>query len=159
ALVALACAPQAMAQQAAAAGDAGGASAEEVVVTGSRVITNGFAAPTPVTVISAQQMDLTAPNSLSDAVNPPPPFKGSFIAQASGFLSGAGSDGNYLNLRGLGITRDLVLLDGQRLVAGGENGSSAGGVDLNAFPQNLVARVDVTTGGGSAQYGSDALTG
>ena len=135
------------------------ASAEEVVVTGSRVITNGFAAPTPVTVVTAQQMQLTAPNSLMDAVNQLPQMKGSFLAQSSGFLSGAGTDGNYVNLRGLGIVRDLVLLDGQRVVAGGANGTSAGAVDLNAFPQNLVQRVDVVTGGASAQYGSDALTG
>ncbi len=136
-----------------------GGTADEVVVTGSRVITNGFSAPTPVTVVTMEQMQQTAPNSLSDAINQLPQFKSSFMAQSSGFLAGAGSGSSYLNLRGLGIVRNLTLLDGQRVVAGGENGTSAGAVDLNAFPQNLVKRVDVVTGGASAQYGSDALTG
>ncbi len=133
--------------------------AEEVVVTGSRVITNGFAQPTPVTVVTMEQMQATAPNSLMDAITQLPQFKSSFIAQSSGFLAGAGSGGAFLNLRGLGITRNLTLLDGQRVVNAGANGSSAGAVDINMMPQQLVRRVDVVTGGASAAYGTDALSG
>ena len=72
ALVALAYGSSAMAQTAAPA------AAEEVVVTGSRIITNGFAQPTPVTVLTMQQMQATAPNSLSDAINQLPQFRGMF---------------------------------------------------------------------------------
>ena len=151
ALLAVAYAPAALAQQEGAA--------EEVVVTGSRVITNGFAQPTPVTVVTQEQMQMTAPSSLSDAINQLPQFKSSFVAQSTGFGAGAGAGGSFLNLRGLGITRNLTLIDGQRIVNTGFNGSSAGAVDTNMLPQQLVKRVDVVTGGASAAYGSDALSG
>jgi len=84
AIVALAYASGAYAQ-AAAANDASPGSVEAVVVTGSRVITNGFAAPTPVTVVTAEQMRATAPNSISDAINQLPQFKASYTAAATGF--------------------------------------------------------------------------
>jgi iron complex outermembrane receptor protein len=65
------------------------------------------------------------------------------------------NQGNYLNLRNLGTTRSLILLDGVRVPPT----SFAGGVDINTLPQALVQRVDVVTGGASAAYGSDALVG
>jgi len=134
---------------------------EEVVVTGSRVITNGFAAPTPVTVVTAEQMRATAPNSLSDAINQLPQFKASYTAAATGFgaTANAGNGGAFANLRGLNPKRVLVLMNGQRVVQSQANGGIAGAVDLNVLPQSLVSRVDVVTGGASAAYGSDALTG
>lgn len=137
------------------------AAVEEVVVTGSRVITNGFAAPTPVTVVTAEQMRATAPNSISDALNQLPQFKASYSAQATGFgaTANAGNGGAFANLRGLNPKRVLVLLNGQRVVQSQANGGIAGAVDLNLLPQNLISRVDVVTGGASAAYGSDALTG
>jgi len=134
-------------------------SVDEVVVTGSRVITNGFAAPTPLTVVTQEQMKLTAPNSLSDAINQLPQFKSSFVSASSGFRNGAGDGGNFINLRGLGAKRGLVLLDGERVVQSQASNSVAGAVDLNVLPQSLVKRVDVVTGGATAAYGSDALTG
>lgn len=134
-------------------------SVDEVVVTGSRVITNGFAAPTPLTVVTQEQMKLTAPNSLSDAINQLPQFKSSFVAASSGFRNGAGDGGSFINLRGLGAKRGLVLLNGERVVQSQASTSVAGAVDLNVLPQSLVKRVDVVTGGATAAYGSDALTG
>ena len=151
ALLAVAYAPAALAQQEAAA--------EEVVVTGSRVITNGFAQPTPVTVVTQEQMQLTAPNSLADAITMLPQFKSSFVAQQSSFVAGGGGGGSFLNLRGLGASRNLTLLDGQRIINAGVSGTSAGSVDISLLPQQLVKRVDVVTGGASAAYGSDALSG
>ncbi len=133
--------------------------AEEVVVTGSRIIKDGFAQPTPVTVVSMEQMQQTAPNSLSDAINQLPQFKASFVSASTGFRNGAGSGGNFVNLRGLSPKRTLVLLDGKRVVQSQANSSVAGAVDLNTLPQNLVKRVDVVTGGASAAYGADALSG
>jgi len=132
---------------------------EEVVVTGSRVIQNGFQAPTPVTVLSAQQLQMAAPNSLSDAINQLPQFKSSFVPASTGFRNGAGNGGAFVNLRGLGPKRTLVLLDGKRVVQSQANGSVAGATDLNVLPQMLVQRVDVVTGGASAAYGADALSG
>jgi outer membrane receptor protein involved in Fe transport len=137
----------------------GGEAVSEVVVTGSRVIQNGFQAPTPVTVISATQLQATAPNSLSDAINQLPQFKSSFVPASTGFRNGAGNGGAFINLRGLGPKRTLVLLDGKRVVQSQANGSVAGATDLNVLPQMLVQRVDVVTGGASAAYGADALSG
>ncbi|MEO6338584.1 MAG: TonB-dependent receptor [Caulobacteraceae bacterium] len=157
AIVALAYASAASAQAAAAQGT----DVEAVVVTGSRVITNGYAAPTPVTVITAEQMRATAPNSISDAINQLPQFKASYTAAATGFgaTANAGNGGSFANLRGLSAKRGLVLLNGQRVVQSQANGGIAGAVDLNVLPQGLVQRADVVTGGASAAYGSDALTG
>ena len=155
AVAVLANAHVAQAQEAA----AGGSDVSEVVVTGSRVIRDGYAAPTPVTVVTTQQMQLTAPTSLSDALNQLPSFKNSFTPSSTGFLVGAGGGGAFLNLRGLSAKRNLVLLDGRRLVQSSVVGSVAGATDLNILPQALVSRVDVVTGGASAAYGSDAVSG
>ncbi|MBO9670779.1 MAG: TonB-dependent receptor [Sphingobium sp.] len=132
---------------------------EDIVITGSRVITNGFAAPTPVTVVTLDQMRQTAPNSLGDAVNQLPQIKSSFVSASTGFRNGAGDGGSFINLRGLGAKRGLVLLNGERVVQSQASSTVAGAVDLNVLPQNLVKRVDVVTGGATAAYGSDALSG
>ena len=135
-----------------------------MVVTGSRVITNGFAQPTPVTVLSMEQMQATAPDSLSDALNELPQFRSSFTPAMTAFNPGPTSNvgAAFVNLRGLGAVRGLTLLNGERVVpaASTNNGAGAGNtVDLNTLPQMLVRRADVVTGGASAAYGSDALSG
>jgi outer membrane receptor protein involved in Fe transport len=135
------------------------ASAEEIVVSGSRVITNGFSAPTPVTVVTLDQMQQTAPNSLGDAINQLPQFKSSFVSASTGFRNGGADGGSFVNLRGLGAKRGLVLLNGERVVQSQASSTVAGAVDLNVLPQRLIKRVDVVTGGATAAYGSDALTG
>lgn len=128
---------------------------EEILVPGMRIARGGYAAPTPVTVLGADQIARQATGNLADLVNALPAFAGSQtpnqnIQTASGV---AGTNG--LSLRDLGIQRTLVLLDGQRSVAG----TITGAADVNTFPQQLVSRVDVVTGGASAAYGSDALAG
>ncbi len=65
------------------------------------------------------------------------------------------NSGNTLNLRNLGVSRTLVLLDGQRVAPSNQNGT----VNVDALPQMLMSRVDVVTGGASAVYGSDAVAG
>jgi outer membrane receptor protein involved in Fe transport len=131
----------------------------EVIVTGSRLIQNGFQAPTPVTVITAEQLQATAPSTLSDAINQLPVFNNSFkpASTGPGVVSNAG--GAYLNARSLGANRNLVLLDGRRMVPSSVSGSVSGATDINIIPQALVQRVDVVTGGASAAYGSDAVSG
>ena len=98
ALLAVAYAPAALAQQDAAA------AAEEVVVTGSRIITNGFASPTPVTVLGVEQMQATAPNSLSDAINQLPSFRSGFAPQTTFVSTSSTSNagGAFVDLRGFG---------------------------------------------------------
>jgi len=127
---------------------------ESIVVTGSRVILDADASPTPVTLVSARQLRDTTPANLADGLNKLPIFQGS---QTIG-RPGDGSQNyasNTLNLRNFGAQRTLVLLDGHRAAPSNADGT----VDIDTLPQMLVSRVDVVTGGASAVYGSDAVTG
>jgi len=127
---------------------------EEVQVTGSRVISEVTQSPTPLTVVTSEQLLATTPSNLPDALNKLPQFSGS---QGQAFIQNAStnSTGNFLNLRNLGPQRTLILFDGDRMPPTAANGT----VDLNTLPQMLVQRVDVVTGGASAVYGSDAVAG
>jgi len=126
---------------------------EVVVVTGSRVIVNGYAAPNPQTIVPAEQLQELSPSTVPDALNKLPVFDGSTLA-ASG-SNGSGVAGNYLNLRDFGINRTLILMNGLRMAPTNFNGQ----VDVNSIPEMLLKRVDVVTGGASAVYGSDGVTG
>jgi iron complex outermembrane receptor protein len=128
---------------------------EEIVVAGSRVAGDGYAAPTPVTVVGAEQIQRQAMGNIADFINTLPALAGSQtpnqnIQTASGVVGT-----NALSLRDLGIQRTLVLIDGERSVGG----TITGAADVNTFPQQLVSRIEVVTGGASAAYGSDALAG
>lgn len=127
---------------------------DEIVVTGSRVISNGFSSPSPVTVVTGQQLLTTTPTTIGDALNKLPQFANSLRPSTSQIAPESGA-ASTLNLRSLGAQRGLILLDGRRV-----NPSTAGGiVDISILPEELVQRVDVVTGGASAAYGSDAITG
>jgi iron complex outermembrane receptor protein len=107
-------------------------------------------------VLSSADIKAQAPANLSTFVNQLPSVtQGSTSANSSGSLSNGIAGINSVNLRGLGPSRTLVLIDGQRSVASAMNGV----VDVNTVPQDLVERVEVVTGGASAQYGSDAVGG
>ncbi len=128
---------------------------ETVVVSGSRLVTNGAEAPTPVTVVTTENLQLAAPRNITDGLLQLPVFKGS-VSVANQSTGTTGSNGAaYLNMRALGVQRTLVLLDGRRMVPA----ASAGSVDSAQIPEALVQRVDVVTGGASAAYGSDAVSG
>jgi iron complex outermembrane recepter protein len=129
-------------------------SLDEIMVTGSRTITDGTQSPTPLTVVSADQLLATTPSNLADALNKLPQFSGSSGQQTIQNATG-NATGNFLNLRNLGTQRTLVLFDGDRMPPTAANGT----VDTNTFPQMLIQRVDVVTGGASAVYGSDAVAG
>ena len=148
----------AMAQETVAqAGSSEAAPGEQIVVTGSRVTRDGFQAPTPVMVLTREDIQNSSPsNNLADFVNQLPALAGSIRPSNSRLELSNGIAGiNALNLRSLGTVRTLVLIDGRRSV-----GSTANGVvDINTIPQSLVERVEVVTGGASAAYGSDAVAG
>lgn len=132
-----------------------------IVVTGSRLRTNGAETPIPVTAVSADELQAMAPSSLIAGVSQLPQFFGNQTVAAvqtaggagNGFLT-RGGHGN-LDLRGLGINRTLTLLDGRRMVSA----SPFGGVDINVFPEAMISSVEVVTGGASAAYGTDAIAG
>ncbi|ATQ43361.1 TonB-dependent receptor plug domain-containing protein [Caulobacter mirabilis] len=127
----------------------------ELVVTGSRAIRNGAQAPTPVTVVAADQLQQAQPGLIGEALNTLPAFRGSSRPTTGGTSALAQNTGSFLNLRNLGAQRTLVLVDGRRAAPSARDGS----VDINALPSQLVKRVDVVTGGASAAYGSDAVAG
>lgn len=130
--------------------------AGEIIVTGSRIVRDGYDAPTPVSVISTKELKAEAPANISDFVNTLPAVRGSGTAASSnGSLSNGAAGINTVNLRSLGAQRTLVLFDGQRSVASATTGT----VDVNTFPQALIERVEVVTGGASSAYGSDAVSG
>lgn len=129
---------------------------EAVQVTGTRVVRDGYSAPTPVTVVGSDQIEAQAPQNLADFVNKLPAFIGSETPNTSaGSLSNGLAGINALNLRSLGVNRTLILLNGHRTPASAVTGDT----DINTIPQQLVKRVDVVTGGASADYGSDAVGG
>ena len=129
---------------------------EEVVVTGSRVARSGYDAPTPVTVVDERMMNAASPANLADFINELPSVVGSSTPSTTSRSQSSGAAGvNSVNLRALGSTRTLVLLDGRRMVGSLSDGT----VDINTFPQSLVSRVEIVTGGASAAYGSDAVSG
>ena len=152
-VLALGAAPQAYGQTPAPQA-AQAAPVEEIVVTGSRVVRDGYEAPTPVSVIGAEQFEAAGTPQIADFVNQLPSLSGSQNPTQTAVSSGLQGLA-ALNLRALGSTRTLVLLDGQRSVPSAVTGQ----VDVNNMPQALVSRVDVVTGGASAAYGSDALSG
>ncbi len=132
-------------------------SLEEVVVTGSRVITNGNNSPTPVTVLSAEEFLKLQPTTITEAVNLLPALQGSQNVTSRPGGAQRNGAGAYMNLRNMGSLRTLVLFDGIRVVPTiNQNG---GDVDSSAVPGLLLKRVDVVTGGVSAVYGSDAVSG
>ncbi|MGH6747626.1 TonB-dependent receptor plug domain-containing protein [Novosphingobium sp.] len=130
--------------------------AAEIVVTGSRITTSGFNAPTPTTVIGEEQITANAQPNIFTTIAQLPSLQGSTGASTGTFSTSSGQQGlSSFSLRGLQPIRTLTLLDGQRVV-----GANVTGVpDISMFPQLLVKRVDVVTGGASASYGSDAVGG
>lgn len=128
----------------------------EVVVTGSRIPRANLEQPTPVSVVSNEIIRTAGTPNLGDILSQTPAlaFTGTVRANSNNYGNGAGLA--LVDLRGLGPQRSLVLVDGLRHVAG-DIGSNA--VDLNSIPAALVDRVEVITGGASALYGSDAVTG
>ena len=124
---------------------------EEVVVTGSRIPVNtNTISSVPVQSVTEEDIRNSGEINIADIVSDIPALVSSLTAENS--LTGA----NSLNLRGLGGDRSLTLVNGRRHVAG-FRGSQA--VDVGTIPRALVKSVEVTTGGASAIYGADAVTG
>ncbi len=129
--------------------------AEAITVTGSRIRRPNLDSTVPVTSIQAKDLIDRGSLSLGDALAELPQLGSTFTqANSTRFIGTAGI--NRLDLRNLGTSRTLVLVNGRRHVT-----SSPGtyDVDTNTIPSDLLERVDITTGGNSAIYGSDAIAG
>jgi iron complex outermembrane receptor protein len=142
------------AQQAAPPADS--ATVTEIVVTGTRIRSTGFTAPTPTQVLGQAELERAAQPNIFTAITQLPSLQGSTGATTGTFSTSSGQQGlSSFSLRGLSPIRTLTLLDGQRVVPANVTGVP----DISMFPQLLVERVDVVTGGASASYGSDAVGG
>ncbi len=135
---------------------ADGAASNVVRISGSRIAARGFTMPTPTTSLTSADLEKSAKPNLFNTLAELPALQGSTGRTTSTNSTSSGIQGlSSLSLRGLGTIRTLTLLDGQRVVGANVTGVT----DVSQFPQLLVKRVDVVTGGASASYGSDAVGG
>ena len=127
------------------------AEGDTIVVTGTLISNPNLAQSSPVLVTSAEEIALRQNNVAEEVLRDIPgivPSVGSAVNNGNGGAS-------FVNLRGLGSNRNIVLLDGNRIAPSG----LVGRVDLNNIPLALVERVDALTGGASTTYGADAISG
>ena len=136
---------------------ASGASQEpeaQVVITGSRIVRSSADAPSPVTVVGSDELQKIGATNIGQVLSELPAFRASNNPSTNGFGS-FNVGAQIVNLRGLGVTRTLILLDGRRFAPTTREGSA----DLNLIPSLLIDRTEMVTGGASAAYGSDAIAG
>jgi outer membrane receptor protein involved in Fe transport len=130
---------------------------EEFAVTGSLIKRTEFEGPSPLRVISRADIELIAGTGLADVLRN--------ISEATSFdvndsVSNAGVRGaTALDLRALGASNTLILVDGRRLAPNGIDNNGAVFVDLNRFPTGMIERVEILKDGASAVYGADATAG
>jgi iron complex outermembrane recepter protein len=136
---------------------------EELVVTGSRVQrADNATSPQPLSIIGAEDLSAVASVDIGEVLNQNPALLASVTStnsldgQAANIGRASNQGGSALNLRGMGTERTLTLVNGRRHVSGIEGTSS---VDVSTIPSALIERVEVLTGGASAVYGADAVTG
>ena len=139
---------------AAADGARGAFAADAIVVTGSKIPRQEFLSTAPLSVISSEEIRQSGFVNIDDTLLRNPSV-GVGLGAANGTRN-ENAGAAFVNLRGLGVNRSLVLVDGKRRVSGSR---SASAVDLNTIPAALVERIDVVTGGASAVYGADAVSG
>ena len=125
---------------------------EGIVVTGSRIARQDYSSDTPIVTVSAEALENTGAVTVDALLNQMPQFVPS-VNETSNNPGGNGQAN--VELRGLGPQRTLVLMDGRRMTPSNSNGT----VDINTIPPGLIENIEVITGGASAIYGSDAVTG
>lgn len=127
-------------------------SSTDIVITGSRVARRDYQATSPIVTVSSEAIAATGNVTLEGALNQLPQF----TPDSTAFSNGLNATGQAtLNLRGLGAQRNLVLLDGRRL----QPSSSTQVIDINTLPSILIGGTEIISGGASAVYGSDAISG
>lgn len=138
-------------QDAAVSAEAEVADGDAIVVTGSRIQRRDLTSSSPVAVVTSEEFTLSGAVNVESVINTLPQV----VPGATSFSNNPGGGVATLNLRGLGATRNLVLVNGRRYIFF----DASQVVDLNTIPQFLIESVDVVTGGASAVYGSDAVAG
>src|SRR5215472_512604 len=124
---------------------------ETVVVTGTLIPTPNATSNSPIQTVSSEAIDLSGHPNVEQVINQLPQV----VPGLGSFSNNPGGGEAVVDLRGLSPNRNLVLVDGRRAMPT----QLTGEVDLNTIPASLIDHVDVVTGGGSATYGSDAISG
>lgn len=126
-----------------------------IIVTGSRIPQPNLESVAPITVVSAQDIKSQGTTRVEDLLNSLPSV---FASQASTLSNGADGTAS-VDLRGLGTSRTLTLVNGRRLLPGDPSPTSGSAADINIIPASMLKQVEVLTGGASATYGADAVAG
>ena len=130
---------------------------ERIEITGSRIKQVDLESASPVTVIDATQIAFSGISSVEELLQEMTAAAGPAGNATNAYWTSNGYATAQINLRGLGIKRTLVLLNGRRIVAGGTGANDS--PDLNMIPVNLIKRIEVLKDGASAIYGADAIAG
>ena len=125
---------------------------EELVVTGSRIARQDYVAPSPIATVTGEQVQANADITVEQYINTLPQVNPAGTTTSNN--PGNGGQAN-IDLRGLGVNRNIVLVDGRRAMVGDNRLV----VDVNTIPQALIERIEVITGGAGAAYGADAIAG
>ena len=143
--------PAAGVQSQESAGPAEETSSGDIVVTGTLIKNPNLTASSPVTVVGQEELQLTQTNVAEEILRDIP----GTVASIGSAVNNGNGGASFVNLRGLGSNRNIVLLDGVRITPS----NTVGRVDLNNIPLALIERTDVLTGGASTTYGADAVSG
>jgi outer membrane receptor protein involved in Fe transport len=127
------------------------APAGEIVVTGTLIRNPNLEQSTPVNVTTSDTIELKQSNTAEEVLRELP----GVVPNIGSAVNNGNTGGSYVDLRGLGSTRNIVLLNGNRVAPSDVNGR----VDLNNIPLALIERVDALTGAAVTTYGADAITG
>ncbi|KZN58555.1 TonB-dependent receptor domain-containing protein [Pseudoalteromonas luteoviolacea] len=130
--------------------------AERIVVTGSRIKRDSFSVATPIATLSKDALSDAGLGSLSEILVDQMPQIGEGSSNSNSQSSVQNTGLSTVDLRELGTNRTLTLIDGRRVVS---NSYSGNYVSLSTIPKGMVQRVEIITGGASAAYGSDAISG
>ncbi|WP_114395092.1 TonB-dependent receptor domain-containing protein [Oleisolibacter albus] len=127
-------------------------SLDEIVVTGTRIARKDFVSDSPLSTVGAEQFQQTGSLTAENLLNQLPQVVPDATTTSNNPSAGGRAN---INLRGLGSNRNLVLINGRRMIGS----DSSMSVDVNTIPGALVDRVEVISGGASAVYGADAVAG
>ncbi|MBC3765491.1 TonB-dependent receptor domain-containing protein [Neptunicella marina] len=130
---------------------------EKIAVTGTRLAPRGMDSPTPVNVVGEEEFVLSGTQNVEELMLDTPQFSGNQLEgpKSNTVQAGQPIGVSTLNLRNFGATRNLVLVNGRRFAITGPSMTT----DINTIPAALIQRTEIVTGGSSAVYGSDAITG
>lgn len=133
-------------------------SEQRIEITGSRIVRPGLVSNTPIISLTGESLSNMGMENIADLATQLPSFAPSFgSSRTQSTFSGVENSGlNLVNLRNLGSSRSLVLINGRRVPGGLSTDPS---VDMNSIPTANIERIDIITGGAGAIYGADAVSG